>query len=60
MAYSADPDQLLYTVCKSRVYLGSAGQELTEAMHLFACLFVCAEVLRPSQPNGVVERGQFT
>ena len=23
-------------------------------------LFVCVEVLRPSQPNGVVERGQFT
>ena len=25
------------------------------------CLFVCVEVLRPSQPNGGhVERGQFT
>ena len=24
------------------------------------CLFVCVEVLRPSQPNGHVERGQFT
>ena len=35
MANSADPDQLassqliwIYTVCKGRVYLGSAGQEL--------------------------------
>ena len=36
MANSADPDQLasgqlvwIYTVCKGRVYLGSAGQGLT-------------------------------
>ena len=30
MANSADPDQVwMYTVCKGRVYLGSAGQGLT-------------------------------
>ena len=36
MANSADPDQLqkptiwIFTICKGRVYPGSAGQELTK------------------------------
>ena len=34
----------IYTVCKCRIYLGLAGLGL----------IVCVEVLRPSQPNGVM------
>ena len=32
MANSADPDQLASTVCKGRVYLGSAGQGLIQSV----------------------------
>ena len=42
----------IYTVCKGSIYPGSAGQGLNIWATL--CLFVCVEVLRPSQPNGVM------
>ena len=56
MANSADPDQLaseaniwIYTVCKGRVYRGSAELGL-----YIVPWFVCVEVLRPSQLNRVM------
>ena len=51
MANSADPDQFrsqliwIYTVCKGRVYPGSAGQVLKQVffvLHMTMCLFYFA------------------
>ena len=37
------------------------AKECDISLHVSEGLFVCVEVLRPSQPNGGhVERGQFT
>ena len=59
MANSADPDQLdsslirIYTVCKSRIYPGSAGQELNGAMEWIGQKMVYWGWCVGQQNNGV-------
>ena len=64
MSNSIDPDQMLHSAASDLGLhclqwpscpniLGYYGI-LSNSMILFVCLFVCVEVLRPSQPHGVM------
>ena len=53
-ANSGDPDQTLSLHCLPSTLLGVSGLNGLTTFLTFLMLIVCIEVLRPSQPNGIM------